>query len=101
MSHSDKINWRSVFNIRSIIFIVLGAICAVIAIKGFMIPNHLLDGGITGISILIHEIFHIEVTIPLVYFTVLTFQQVQNVVSPFLQMGHMKYPFIKIMNGQI
>ncbi len=79
MSHSDKINWRSVFNIRSIIFIVLGAICAVIAIKGFMIPNHLLDGGITGISILIHEIFHIEVTIPLVLINI-----------PFVILGYKK-----------
>jgi uncharacterized membrane-anchored protein YitT (DUF2179 family) len=31
-----------------------------------MIPNHFIDGGVTGISILIHEIFHIDVSIPLV-----------------------------------
>lgn len=31
-----------------------------------MIPNHFLDGGITGISILLHEIIHIDVSIPLV-----------------------------------
>lgn len=36
-----------------------------IAIKGFMIPNHFLDGGLLGISILIHEFYHIDVWIPL------------------------------------
>jgi uncharacterized membrane-anchored protein YitT (DUF2179 family) len=30
--------------------------------KGFMIPNRFLDGGMTGISILIHEIFHINIS---------------------------------------
>ncbi len=36
---------------------------AVLAMKGFMIPNSFLDGGITGISILIYEIFHINISI--------------------------------------
>jgi uncharacterized membrane-anchored protein YitT (DUF2179 family) len=31
-----------------------------------MIPNHFLDGGILGIAILIHEFYHISVSIPLV-----------------------------------
>lgn len=66
MSSKEAIDWREIFSFKSIIFIVIGALCGVIAIKGFMIPNHLLDGGITGISILLHEIFHIEVYVPLV-----------------------------------
>ncbi len=66
MSAKESLDWREVFSIKSIIFIIIGSLCGVVAIKGFMIPNHLLDGGITGISILIHEIFHIEVYVPLV-----------------------------------
>jgi uncharacterized membrane-anchored protein YitT (DUF2179 family) len=31
--------------------------------KGFMIPNRFLDGGMTGIAILLHEIFHINISI--------------------------------------
>jgi uncharacterized membrane-anchored protein YitT (DUF2179 family) len=31
--------------------------------KGFMIPNHFMDGGITGISILLHELSHINISI--------------------------------------
>lgn len=66
MSAKDSLDWKEIFSFKSLSFTVLGAVCGVIAIKGFMIPNHLLDGGITGISILLHEIFHIEVYIPLV-----------------------------------
>jgi len=31
--------------------------------KGFMIPNRFLDGGVTGISILIHEVFHVNISL--------------------------------------
>lgn len=57
---------REVFTIKSILYTLLGVLCAVVAIRGFMIPNQFLDGGINGLSILIHEIYHIEVSIPLV-----------------------------------
>ncbi len=63
---SETISFKNIFSIKSLLFKIIGIICAVIAIKGFMIPNHFLDGGITGISILIHEFYHIEVSIPLV-----------------------------------
>jgi uncharacterized membrane-anchored protein YitT (DUF2179 family) len=66
VSAKESLNWKEVFSFKSLAYIVIGALCGVIAIKGFMIPNHLLDGGITGISILLHEIFKIEVYIPLV-----------------------------------
>ncbi|SOE21756.1 Uncharacterized membrane-anchored protein YitT, contains DUF161 and DUF2179 domains [Spirosomataceae bacterium TFI 002] len=66
MSSNQSINWNEVFSVRSILFIILGSLCGTIAIKGFMIPNHFIDGGVTGVSILIHEIFHIDVSIPLV-----------------------------------
>ncbi len=66
MKHNKEIAWNEVFSFKSIIFTILGALCAVIAIKGFMIPNQFLDGGVTGISILAHEIFHIDITHPLI-----------------------------------
>ncbi len=75
----DNINWKSIFSLKSILFIVLGATCATIAIKGFMLPNHFIDGGVTGISILIHEIFHIDVSIPLVLINL-----------PFIMIGYHK-----------
>jgi uncharacterized membrane-anchored protein YitT (DUF2179 family) len=60
---SESIEWSKVFDIKSIILIVCGAGMAVLAMKGFMIPNRFLDGGITGISILLHELFHLNISV--------------------------------------
>ncbi len=60
---SDTINWEHVLNIKNLLQILLGSGLAVLAMKGFMIPNRFLDGGITGISILLHEIFHINISV--------------------------------------
>jgi uncharacterized membrane-anchored protein YitT (DUF2179 family) len=38
--------------IRRIVFIILGAICVAVALEIFLIPNSIVDGGITGISIM-------------------------------------------------
>jgi uncharacterized membrane-anchored protein YitT (DUF2179 family) len=55
------IDWAAVFSPKSLLYIVAGVFCATLALQGFMIPNHFLDGGVTGISILIHEYFHIPI----------------------------------------
>jgi uncharacterized membrane-anchored protein YitT (DUF2179 family) len=60
---SDRIEWDSVWNIKNLLHLVLGTGLAVLAMKGFMIPNQFMDGGITGISILLHEIFHINISL--------------------------------------
>ena len=39
-------------------FILVGAVLAAFSLNGFLVPNGFFDGGITGISLLIHEIFH-------------------------------------------
>jgi uncharacterized membrane-anchored protein YitT (DUF2179 family) len=59
---SDRIEWKKVLNPKNLLLILVGTSLAVLAMKGFMIPNKFLDGGITGISILLHEIFHIEIS---------------------------------------
>ena len=53
MSSTDRIDWKSIFSLSSMMYTILGVFFALIALQGFMIPNHFLDGGITGISILI------------------------------------------------
>lgn len=40
------------------ILIIMGVVLAAFALKGFLVPNGFFDGGITGISLLIHEIYH-------------------------------------------
>jgi uncharacterized membrane-anchored protein YitT (DUF2179 family)/predicted metal-dependent HD superfamily phosphohydrolase len=44
------------FYISDLILIIVGVITAGFSLKGFLVPNNFLDGGITGISLLISEI---------------------------------------------
>jgi uncharacterized membrane-anchored protein YitT (DUF2179 family) len=60
---ADTIDWNNVWDIKNLLHIIIGTGLAVLAMKGFMIPNRFMDGGITGISILLHEIFHINISI--------------------------------------
>jgi uncharacterized membrane-anchored protein YitT (DUF2179 family) len=50
-------------NIRSILFLLAGVSSASIGLKGFLLPNHFLDGGITGISLLTSRLTGIDVSI--------------------------------------
>lgn len=66
--------------LQDIFLIVLGILSAGFALKGFLVPNHFFDGGVTGISLLLHELYHVNLSViilianvPLVvmsYFTV-------------------------------
>lgn len=59
---------------------LLGVLFAGVALKLFLVPNHFFDGGVTGVSLLIHEIYHFNLglvilllNLPLItigYFTV-------------------------------
>jgi uncharacterized membrane-anchored protein YitT (DUF2179 family) len=60
---SDAVEWKNVFDLKNFLHILIGISLAVLAMKGFMIPNRFMDGGITGISILLHEIFHINISV--------------------------------------
>jgi hypothetical protein len=48
------------FNPSDILLIVIGVITAAFSLKAFLVPNDFFDGGITGISLLIHELYHIN-----------------------------------------
>lgn len=61
--NSAAVDWKAVLDIKNLLMIIAGTALAVLAMKGFMIPNRFLDGGITGISILLHEIFHFNISI--------------------------------------
>lgn len=59
---TESVDWKKVCNVKNLLQIFIGICLAVLAMKGFMIPNRFMDGGITGISILLHEIFHINIS---------------------------------------
>lgn len=61
--HAKNIEWKKIWSLKQLLLTFLGVALAVLAMRGFMIPNKYLDGGITGISILLHEIFHINISV--------------------------------------
>jgi len=45
-------------NLGDVILMALGVIITSFALKSFLVPNHFFDGGMTGIALLIHEVYH-------------------------------------------
>lgn len=46
--------------IQDLFLMILGVVIAGFALKGFLVPNNFLDGGVTGLSLLIHELYHLN-----------------------------------------
>jgi len=60
---NDVIEWKKILNIKNFLQILVGTSLAVLAMKGFMIPNHFMDGGVTGVSILLQGIIHVKISV--------------------------------------
>ncbi len=54
------------FKPGDILLIVFGVIIAGFALEGFLVPNNFFDGGMTGISLLIHELYHLNLAVVIV-----------------------------------
>jgi uncharacterized membrane-anchored protein YitT (DUF2179 family)/HD superfamily phosphodiesterase len=52
--------------VQDILFMVFGVAIAGYALKGFLVPNHFFDGGITGISLLVHELYKFNLGIVII-----------------------------------
>ncbi len=87
---SGEIDWRSIFSLHSIFYTVLGLFIAVVALKGFMLPNNFLDGGVTAISILVNKVFQIHISVLLIVFNL-----------PFLIIGYRKMGKTFILQSSI
>jgi uncharacterized membrane-anchored protein YitT (DUF2179 family) len=46
---------------QDIVYAVAGTLITGFALKSLLIPNGALDGGVTGISLLLHELYHVNV----------------------------------------
>lgn len=57
---------RSLNLLRDCIFIALGIVSAGFGLKGFLLPNSFIDGGVTGISLILTELTNISFPILLV-----------------------------------
>lgn len=63
-------------NLKDVVFISFGVIMATIGLKGFLLPNHFLDGGAMGVSLLLEMMTQVELS----YFIIM-------VNLPFILMG--------------
>ncbi|WP_285054720.1 YitT family protein [Pedobacter ginsengisoli] len=43
-------------------YTLMGILFCAFALKSFLIPNKFFDGGVTGISLLIHELYHLDIS---------------------------------------
>ncbi|MDB5145086.1 MAG: hypothetical protein JWQ66_3799 [Mucilaginibacter sp.] len=48
---------------KDAVYIIAGILLCGFALKSFLVPNAFFDGGVTGISLLIHELYHINIAI--------------------------------------
>lgn len=56
--------------LQDALVMLLGVLFAGVALKGFLVPNHFFDGGVTGISLLVHEIYHYNLAILIIAFNI-------------------------------
>lgn len=70
MSISEEIHWSSIFSLRTISYTISGVLIAVVGLQGFMVPNNFLDGGITGLSILVTGFSDIHISFLLLIFNI-------------------------------
>ncbi len=75
----EPINWKLIFSASPLIYNICGVTLAAIALEAFMLPNKFLDGGVTGIAILVNIAFGINLNLLLVVLNI-----------PFLYMGYKK-----------
>ncbi|HEY3387138.1 MAG TPA: YitT family protein [Saprospiraceae bacterium] len=79
MSHSDRIDWKEIFSRPSILFTLAGVLSMTFALKWFLLPYGFIDGGVTGMSILIYKQFHVPMALSLALFNL-----------PFVYIGYKK-----------
>jgi uncharacterized membrane-anchored protein YitT (DUF2179 family) len=47
--------------LRDTLYTVSGILFSGFALKSFLVPNNFFDGGVTGMSLLIHELYHVNI----------------------------------------
>jgi uncharacterized membrane-anchored protein YitT (DUF2179 family) len=47
--------------LKDVVTVIIGILFCGFALKGFLVPNKFFDGGVTGISLLIHELYHFNI----------------------------------------
>ena len=56
--------------LRDAALVIVGVLMASVALKDFLVPNRFFDGGVTGLSLLVHELNHWSLGILIVAFNI-------------------------------
>ena len=48
-------------SVQDILYTITGTLVSGFALKSFLVPNDFLDGGVTGVSLLIHDLYHVNI----------------------------------------
>ncbi|MBP8067045.1 MAG: YitT family protein [Pedobacter sp.] len=64
--HHKKPNPKEI--IQETVSVIIGVMIAAFALKSFLVPNHFFDGGVTGISLLVHELYHLNLALVIIFF---------------------------------
>jgi uncharacterized membrane-anchored protein YitT (DUF2179 family) len=57
----DIVKFSLLSTIQDTAYIISGILICGFALRSFLVPNQFFDGGVTGISLLIHELYHINI----------------------------------------
>ena len=58
-----KSSWNSQQQLRQSFMLVLAVVMASVGLKGFLLPNQFLDGGVTGISLIVNAVTGIDLSL--------------------------------------
>ncbi|TSD67425.1 YitT family protein [Inquilinus sp. KBS0705] len=50
-------------NLIDLVLVILGILSAGMGLKGFLLPSHFIDGGVTGISLLVADTTHLPISV--------------------------------------
>jgi uncharacterized membrane-anchored protein YitT (DUF2179 family) len=52
--------------VQDLLYALVGAVTTGFALRGFLVPNDFLDGGVTGVSLLLHELYHFNLGVVII-----------------------------------
>lgn len=61
-----RMNDKTAASFKDGFYMLVGVMIAGFALKGFLVPNHFFDGGVTGFSLLIHELYNYNLALVIV-----------------------------------
>jgi uncharacterized membrane-anchored protein YitT (DUF2179 family) len=62
MSH----NYKTAHLTQDIIYMVIGVFFAAFGLRSLLVPNSFLDGGVTGVSLLLHELYNLPLSLVII-----------------------------------